>query len=108
MFITFEGIEGCGKSTQISLLEQALTTSGRRVVRTREPGGCPIADQVRAVLLDAANRAMVPMTELMLYGAARSQHLAEVVRPALARGADRAVRSFQRRHPGLSSLWPWP
>ncbi|MGB4600271.1 MAG: dTMP kinase [Trichlorobacter sp.] len=108
MFITFEGIEGCGKSTQISLLEQALTTSGRRVVRTREPGGCPIADQVRAVLLDAANRAMVPMTELMLYGAARSQHLAEVVRPALAQGqivlCDRfsdATRAYQAFGRGL-------
>lgn len=108
MFITFEGIEGCGKSTQITLLEQALATRSRRVLRTREPGGCPIADQIRAVLLDAANRAMVPMTELMLYGAARAQHLAEVVRPALAQGqivlCDRfsdATRAYQAFGRGL-------
>lgn len=108
MFITFEGIEGCGKSTQIALLEQALITSGRQVIRTREPGGCPIADQVRGVLLDASNRAMVPMAELLLYGAARAQHLAEVVRPALAQGqivlCDRfsdATRAYQAFGRGL-------
>lgn len=109
MFITFEGIEGCGKSTQIRLLAQALTTAGHQVVLTREPGGCPIADQVRAVLLDAANRAMVPMTELLLYGAARAQHLSEVVRPALSQGGvvlcDRfsdATRAYQAFGRGLA------
>lgn len=106
MFITFEGIEGCGKSTQISLLEQTLTAHGQRVMRTREPGGCPIADLVRAILLDADNQAMVPITELLLYGAARAQHLAEVIRPALAQGqlvlcdrfsdATRAYQAFGR------------
>ena len=84
MFITFEGIEGCGKSTQINLLASRLKLDGREVVLTREPGGCPIANQIRSLLLDAANSAMVPMTELMLYAAARAQHLTEVVRPALA------------------------
>ena len=84
MFITFEGIEGCGKSTQINLLASRLKQGGREVVLTREPGGCPIANQIRSLLLDAANSAMVPMTELMLYAAARAQHLTEVVRPALA------------------------
>ena len=83
MFITFEGIEGCGKSTQINLLASRLKLDGREVVLTREPGGCPIANQIRSLLLDAANSAMVPMTELMLYAAARAQHLTEVVRPAL-------------------------
>lgn len=108
MFITFEGIEGCGKSTQIRLLAQALTTAGHQVVLTREPGGCPIADQVRTVLLDAANRAMVPMTELLLYGAARAQHLSEVIRPALSQGGvvlcDRfsdATRAYQAFGRGL-------
>jgi len=102
MFITFEGIEGCGKSTQINLLAAQLQQQGRQVLLTREPGGCPIADQIRGLLLDADNRAMVPMTELMLYAAARSQHLAEVVQPALAAGAlvlcDRfsdATRAYQ-------------
>lgn len=108
MFLTFEGIEGCGKSTQIRLLSEALTTAGHQVVLTREPGGCPIADQVRAVLLDAANQAMVPMTELLLYGAARAQHLSEVVYPALSQGrvvlCDRfsdATRAYQAFGRGL-------
>jgi dTMP kinase len=83
-FITFEGIEGCGKTTQIRLLEQYLADRGFKVLLTREPGGCPIADQVRAILLDAANSAMTPSTELLLYAAARSQHVEEVIRPALA------------------------
>lgn len=108
MFITFEGIEGCGKSTQIKLLAQSLTAAGRRVVLTREPGGCPIADQVRAVLLNADNRAMVPMAELLLYAAARAQHMAEVIKPALDEGAvvlcDRfsdATRAYQAFGRGL-------
>lgn len=102
MFITFEGIEGCGKSTQINLLAGQLQRLGRQVLLTREPGGCPIADQIRRLLLDADNRTMVPMTELMLYAAARSQHLAEIVQPALTAGSlvlcDRfsdATRAYQ-------------
>lgn len=102
MFITFEGIEGCGKSTQISLLANHLQQAGYRVVLTREPGGCPIADKIRSILLDSANSALTPMTELMLYAAARAQHLTDVVRPALADGAlvlcDRfsdATRAYQ-------------
>lgn len=106
MFITFEGIEGCGKSTQINLLAAQLQQQGRQVLLTREPGGCPIADQIRGLLLDADNHAMVPMTELMLYAAARSQHLAEVIQPSLAAGtlvlcdrfsdATRAYQAFGR------------
>lgn len=85
-FITFEGIEGCGKTTQLRLLADDLRSGGHRVTVTREPGGCPIADRVREILLDAANSAMTPLTELLLYAAARSQHVAEVVAPALAAG----------------------
>lgn len=106
MFITFEGIEGCGKSTQIRLLAERLQQAGHRVLLTREPGGCPIADQIRRILLDADNCSLVPMAELMLYGAARAQHLAEVIRPALAdqaivlcdrfSDATRAYQSFGR------------
>lgn len=83
-FITFEGIEGCGKTTQIRLLEQHLASRGFKVLLTREPGGCPIADHIRAILLDAANSAMTPSAELLLYAAARAQHVEEVIRPALA------------------------
>lgn len=102
MFISFEGIEGCGKSTQIGLLASALQRSGYRVIQTREPGGCPIANQIRSILLDADNHAMAPTTELLLYAAARAQHLVEVVRPALDAGSvvlcDRfsdATRAYQ-------------
>lgn len=83
MFITFEGIEGSGKSTQIRLLHETLQAAGHQVLLTREPGGCPVADRIRIILLDAANREMSPMTELMLYAAARAQHLTEVIKPAL-------------------------
>ena len=85
-FITFEGVEGCGKTTQIKLLSELLTTRGIITVLTREPGGCPIADKIRAILLDAENRAMAPLAELMLYAAARAQHVTEVISPALTAG----------------------
>jgi len=86
-FITFEGIEGCGKTTQIRLLAETLQRAGRQVTLTREPGGCPIADKIRAILLDAGNSSMTPLAELLLYAAARAQHISEVIVPALARGS---------------------
>lgn len=86
-FITFEGVEGCGKTTQIRKLAEHLTTAGYRVKLTREPGGCPIADKIRSILLDAENHGMQPLTELLLYAAARAQHVAEVIVPALESGA---------------------
>lgn len=86
LFITFEGIEGCGKTTQLALLSDILHNQGHDVVTTREPGGCPIADAVRRILLDPAHNAMVPLAELLLYAAARAQHVNEVIQPALAEG----------------------
>ena len=86
-FITFEGIEGSGKSTQISLLTEYLRSKQRTVTLTREPGGTAIGDQVRKILLDPGNNALDPSAELLLYAASRAQHLKEVIRPALASGA---------------------
>lgn len=85
-FITFEGVEGCGKTTQLRLLKERLEAAGEKVVATREPGGCAIADQMRAILLDAKNSAITPLAELLLYAAARAQHVREVIVPALDRG----------------------
>jgi dTMP kinase len=82
-FITFEGVEGCGKTTQIRLLAERLRAHGFNTKLTREPGGCGIADKIRAILLDADNRDMSPMTELMLYAAARAQHVSDIIVPAL-------------------------
>jgi len=88
-FVTFEGPEGSGKTTQIQLLYQYLQgrdRQGARVICTREPGGTPIGEQIRAVLHDMGNTAMLPETEILLYSASRAQHVGEVVRPALERG----------------------
>lgn len=86
LFITFEGIEGCGKTTQIRLLEDFLKLRSHDVVLTREPGGTRIGDQIRKILLSVENKGMFPVAELFLYAAARNQHVEEVIRPALKEG----------------------
>jgi len=86
IFITLEGIDGTGKSTQMRLLVKHLLDRGRRVVVTREPGGTKLGEQVRAILLASKTGRVAPLAELALIYAARAQHLEEVVRPALARG----------------------
>lgn len=85
-FITFEGLDGCGKSTQADRLGDALRQQGLEVVVTREPGGTPIGERVRAILLDSATSGLSPWAELALMFAARAQHVHEVIRPALESG----------------------
>ncbi len=85
MFVSFEGIDGCGKTTQAQLLAESLRGEGRDVVLTREPGGTPLGEQVRRLVLHGDH--VAPWAEAALYAAARAQHVDEVIRPALARGA---------------------
>mgnify|MGYP006300031025 CR=1 FL=1 len=86
MFITLEGPEGSGKTTQIGLLSGWLRERGYEVVQTREPGGTKIGRQIRAVLHDPQNAAMDARAEILLYSADRAQHVAQLIRPALAQG----------------------
>ena len=85
-FITFEGCEGSGKSTQIRLLSEKLTAAGVDFIVTREPGGSDVAEQIRKIILDGKNVSMCDECEALLYAAARIQHLKEIVEPALAAG----------------------
>ncbi len=91
VFITLEGIDGCGKSTQFQMLADALSDRGREVVVTREPGGTALGERMRAVLLSNESRSLAPAAELFLMAADRAQDVAEVIRPAL--GAGRIVIS---------------
>ena len=84
MFITFEGIDGCGKTTQISRFAATLRKRGIPILVTREPGGTEIGQAIRDILLDVDNTDIVPLAELFLYAADRAQHVAEVIKPALA------------------------
>lgn len=86
MFITFEGIEGCGKTTQTARLGKRLGEAGIPLITTLEPGATPIGKKIRAILLDPLNRGLNPFAELMLYEADRAQHVAAVIRPALKEG----------------------
>ena len=85
-FVTIEGCEGVGKSTQLRLLREYCEREGIDALFTREPGGCEISEKIRGVILDPENAAMTDMTELMLYCAARSQHTETVIKPAIEQG----------------------
>jgi dTMP kinase len=86
VFITFEGIEGCGKSTQANRLGKALSRMGIAHVLTLEPGGTAIGRKIRRMLLDSKNKALTHLAELMLYAADRAQHVEEIIKPALRGG----------------------
>ena len=86
IFITFEGIDGCGKSTQTSMCRTWLEELGRTVLLVREPGGTKIGERIRELLLDKKNSSMAPLTELFLFEAARAQIVEEVIKPALSEG----------------------
>lgn len=86
LFITFEGPDASGKTTQIGLLEEYLKSAGIEPVRTREPGGTSISEKIREIILDKANGEMLPETEMMLYAASRAQHVGQLIRPALEEG----------------------
>jgi dTMP kinase len=86
IFISFEGGEGSGKTTQMEKLGQALLERGLPVILTREPGGTPLGREIRAILLHGCNHHIHPLTELLLYAADRAQHVQEVLQPALQRG----------------------
>ena len=86
LFITIEGGDGAGKSTQMDNIEKYFENLGHKCLRTREPGGTPIGEKLRDILLDPANKEMSATTEMMIYAASRAQHVQEVIRPAVSRG----------------------
>ena len=86
LFVTFEGIDGCGKTTQVTALRDSLEAKGAKVIVIREPGATFIGEKIRSILLDNANSGMSSETEVLLYEAARAQIVSEVIRPALLAG----------------------
>ena len=86
MFITLEGPEGSGKTSQLPALAEYLREVGYDVIVTREPGGTAVGDQIREILMNLQNEAIIPRTEILLFLAARAQHVEELIRPALAQG----------------------
>jgi dTMP kinase len=86
LFITLEGPDGSGKSTQAKLLAEEVAAHGYNVLLTREPGGSPIGDQIRQILFNLKNTSMYPKTEFLLFSASRAQHVSEVIQPHLAKG----------------------
>ena len=94
MFVTFEGVDGSGKSTQAALLAEHLTSLGREVVATREPGGTPLGEKIRGLLLDGEEPA--PWTEAALFAAARAELAERVIRPALGGWRRRRLRPVSR------------
>jgi len=95
-FITFEGLDGTGKSTQMRKLAGVLREAGHKVVETREPGGTATGEKIRKVLLDSGTAGLAPHAEMALMFASRAQHISEVIEPGLASGA------------GASSRRAWP
>ncbi len=111
-FVTFEGIEGSGKTTQLALLSKYLSEKGIPHLTTREPGGTPLADDIRRLLLVSRNEQVFPEAELFLYEAARAQHVRAVILPALASGktvlCDRffdATSAYQGFSRGIDPAW---
>ena len=88
IFITFEGVEGCGKSTQATLLKGHLEALGRKVIAVREPGATPIGEKIRSIIVGSEGVGMSPLTELFLYEACRAELVEKVIRPALEHGVD--------------------
>ena len=111
LFITFEGIDGCGKTTQIEMLSSDLQKEGIPFVLIREPGGTSIGEKIRTILLDKANSGMDERTELLLYEAARAQIVKEKIIPELESGkvviCDRFYDSMPVSSRILRSFWIW-
>ena len=107
-FITFEGGEGAGKSTQVKKLAETLRTRGRTVVTTREPGGTPGAEDIRKLLVSGERERWLPLSEVLLFAAARYDHVERVIKPALERRDWVLCDRFRGLHAGLSGLWDGP